>query len=168
MKTLLSALLATILALALQSAPPARAGERGDHGDHDDGKNGPGTTDFSFFDNTGPEGPTEGVQCTAEKPFAYQISVSQWAPTPNVVRVTIADGDLTRYQIAGNGSLQLAGFARGGTKKTNFPDRCITVCAEVPGQMAGQVSVQTQEPAKPKLKCNDVVCGPGGSAPACP
>lgn len=128
------------------------------------------TTDFSFFDNTGPEGPFEGVQCTALKSFAYQVSVSQWAPTPNVVRITLADGDFTRYQIAGNGTLQLAGFARGGTtnKNQDFPDRCITVCAEVPGQLAGQVSVQTQQSTKPDIKCNDVVCGAGGVAPACP
>jgi hypothetical protein len=47
------------------------------------------TVDFSFFDNTGGEGPSEGVQCTALKSFAYQVSVSQWAPTPNVVRITL-------------------------------------------------------------------------------
>ena len=128
--------------------------------------------DFSFFDNTSPSEATEGVQCTAEKSFAYQISASQWASTPNVVRITLADGDFTRYQIPGNTSLQLAGFARGGKKKKNdkdnFPDRCITVCAETPGQLAGQVSVLTDEPSNPKIKCNNVVCGAGGVAPACP
>ena len=123
------------------------------------------TTDFSFFDNSG--GGDEGVQCSVRfHPFAYSINVTEWQNSPNVIRITLADGDFTRYKIAAAETLNLTGYARGGNLNQDFPDRCITVCGESTG-LAGQVTVQAQATSQPDIKCNTVAC-PGGVAPACP
>ena len=130
----------------------------------------PNTSDFSFFDNTGPT-PNEGIQCTALRPFEYHISVSNFLSTANVLRITYADMDFVRFKIAADGTQQLSGFARGGNTTSanqNFPDRCISICAETPGGLAGQMSVQTHTDTNPKIKCNNVTCGVGGVAPVCP
>jgi hypothetical protein len=124
--------------------------------------------DFSFFDNTTTA--NEGIQCTAREEFEYHISASEWAGVANVLRVTYADGDFTRFKVAANGTLQLSGFARGGNtnQNQNFPDRCITICAETASSLAGQMSVKTDTSSQPPIKCNNVTCDAGGVAPACP
>ena len=126
--------------------------------------------DFSFMDNTNPESANEGIQCTANRAFEYHITVSEWAGVNNVLRVTYADGDFTRFRIAANGTQQISGFARGGTTRENqnFPDRCITICGETAGSLAGQMSVKTDTSSQPPIKCNNVTCGAGGVAPSCP
>jgi hypothetical protein len=128
------------------------------------------TTDFAFFDNTNLLTSTEGIQCSAKQPFEYHITVSEFTATANVLKVTYADGDFVRFKIAADGTQQISGFARGGTANpdNNFPDRCITICAETVSSLAGQMSVKTDINASPLIKCRNIVCGAAGLAPACP
>jgi len=122
--------------------------------------------DFALFDNTNPATLHEGITCTSDKAFTYHISVSNFGSGPNVLRLTYADGDFTRFKIAQDGSLNLSGGARGGKTKGKSggnPDRCITICGES-AQLAGQMSI-IQENGKPT--CQNVTCGPGGLAPPC-
>ena len=72
--------------------------------------------DFALFDNTNPATLNEGIVCTSDKAFTYHISVSNFGSGPNVLRLTYADGDFTRFKIAQDGSLNLSGGARGGNK----------------------------------------------------
>jgi hypothetical protein len=126
------------------------------------------TTDFAFFDNT--SSASEGIQCSAKMPFEYHVTVSDFGATANILRVTYADGDFVRFKIAANGTQQISGFARGGNTSvnTNFPDRCISICAETAGKLAGQMSVKTDIDSNPIIKCRNVTCAAGGVAPACP
>jgi hypothetical protein len=129
------------------------------------------TTDFSFFDNTNPASPSQGIQCSARTPFEYHVTVSDFSTpaSPNVLRVTYADGDFVRFKIAADGTQQISGFARGGNVVVNdFPDRCISICAETAGKLAGQMSVKTEVSGNPAIKCNNITCAAGGVAPACP
>ena len=122
--------------------------------------------DFALFDNTNPATLHEGIVCTSDKAFTYFVSVSNFGSGPNVLRLTYADGDFTRFKIPQDESLNLSGAARGGKNKDKDggnPDRCITICGESP-QLAGQMSV-IQENGKPT--CKNVTCGAGGVAPPC-
>jgi hypothetical protein len=122
--------------------------------------------DFALFDNTNPATLHEGIVCTSDKAFTYHISVSNFGSSPNVLRLTYADGDFTRFKIPQDGSLNLSGGARGGKEKGKSggnPDRCITICGES-AQLAGQMSI-IQENGKPS--CQNVTCGAGGVAPPC-
>jgi len=122
--------------------------------------------DFALFDNTNPATFHEGIVCTSDKAFTYHVSVSNFGSGPNVLRLTYADGDFTRFKVPQDESLNLSGAARGGKDKgkgEGNPDRCITICGESP-QLAGQMSI-IQENGKPS--CRNVTCGAGGVAPPC-
>ena len=99
--------------------------------------------DFALFDNTNPATVHEGIMCTSDKAFTYYVSVSNFGSGPNVLRLTYADGDFTRFKIPQDESLNLSAAARGGKDKDKDknggnPDRCITICGESP-QLAGQM-----------------------------
>ena len=122
--------------------------------------------DFALFDNTNPATLHEGIVCTSERAFTYYVSVSNFGSGPNVLRLTYADGDFTRFKIPQDESLNLSGAARGGKDKgkgDGNPDRCITICGESP-QLAGQMSI-IQDNGKPS--CRNITCGAGGVAPPC-
>lgn len=157
------------LSFVLLLGPGTVAWADDDDDDDNNGKNnGKNVADFSFFDNTNPATPSQGIQCTARKAFEYHISVSDFGNSANVLRITYADGDFVHFNTAAGGTQQLSGFARGGTVSQGFPDRCISICAETPGKLAGQMSVKTDSSSQPAIKCNNVTCEAGGVAPACP
>jgi hypothetical protein len=117
--------------------------------------------DFALFDNTNPATQNEGIRCTATAAFTYHITVSNWSPDPNVLRITYADCDITRFQIGPNGSFNVSGAARGRPNSQNA-DRTISLCGESPN-LAGQMSAFSAGNAT----CTNIECA-GGVPEGCP
>lgn len=122
-----------------------------------------GKSDFALFDGTNPaNAPTAGAVCGSGKPgdvqedkeFTYHITVTNWG-SDGIVRITYFDGDITRYKIKADETLNLTGVAgsKGGA------DRAVRVSNEGgPAVLAGQMSALGNEPFC--LSC-DAVAGGG-------
>jgi hypothetical protein len=112
-------------------------------------------TDFALFDGTDPVALEAGVACGAQRgqsgqaiPFTYFVTVSNWSPSVQVIRVRYNDNqEIARYQVPPNSSFS---FSQAAGSTTGVDD-VIRVVAETapPSGLAGSMSFSSSAAAQP-------------------